>query len=179
MSPGLSLAVVSLALAAATGAMAQAVDLPQPAAPAASFTLPHAYDGYTQADVTQCTTTGDAKRECIVPAMTAGRYLILARDSATSTAADATQTMTISLNGQPCAALKSNPFTGKKSLPAVVCQVTFLTDAPITVTAEFTVVHATADPGGPKLVVRRVPWNGIIDARGGELAPRPAAAPAK
>jgi hypothetical protein len=177
MLRGLSFAVVSLALGAATGALAQVAD--QTAAPAPSFTLPHAFAGYSQPDVTQCTTTGDAKRECVVPAMTAGRYLILARDSATSTGADATQTLEITLNGQACAALKSNPFTGKKSLPPVACQVTFLTDAPITITATFSVEHATPDPGGPKLVVRRVPWNGTIDARGGELAPRTAPAAAK
>jgi hypothetical protein len=108
--------------------------------------------------------------------MTAGRYIILARDGATSTGADAIQALEIALNGQSCAALKSTPFTGKKSLPPLACQVTVLTDAPITITAAFAVQHATPDPGGPKLVVRRVPWNGIIDARGGEVAPRPAAA---
>ncbi|HLI67151.1 MAG TPA: hypothetical protein VKU90_12365 [Caulobacteraceae bacterium] len=178
MSVRLSLAVLSLALSVAPAVRAQpAAEAAAP--PAASFTVPRAYAGYAQPEITQCTTTGDSRRECIVPAMTAGRYLIVARDNATSTGADATQQMQISLNGQPCQTIKSQPFTGKKALPAIVCEVTFLTDAPITITATFTTEHATADPGGPKLVIRRVPWNGIIDARGGALQPRPATAPAK
>jgi hypothetical protein len=146
----------------------------QPAA--ADFSLPHAYAGYSQPEITHCTTTGALKSECVVPAMTAGRYLILARAGATSTGANATQTLSINLNGQPCATLKSAPFTGKKGVPPVVCQVTLLTDAPLTITAAYSVENATADPAGPRLVVRRVPWNGVVDSHGGQLAPRPAPA---
>ncbi len=181
MSSGLPLAALAatsaLALAAASGFSAS---LAQPAAPAASFALPHAFAGYSQPDITQCTTTGDAKRECIVPAMTAGRYVIVAQDGATSTGADATQALQIALNGEPCATIRtSQPFTGKAALPPLVCQVTFLTDAPITVTATFAVEHATPAPGGPRLVFRRSQWNGVISATAGELAPRTAPAKAK
>ena len=172
MSPVLSIAVASLALTA-SGVLAQT---PARTAAAADFSLPRAYAGYAQPEITQCATTGALRSECVVPAMTAGRYVILARAGATSTGADATQTLTISIGGEACAALKSAAFTGKKGLPPLVCQVTFLTDSPLTIAAAFGVENATPDPAGPRLVVRRVRWNGVVESRGGALPPRQAPA---
>ena len=108
----LSIAVASLTLAATSVSAQTPV---QPAAPA-NFNLPHAYAGYSQPEITRCTTTGALKASCVVPAMTAGRYAILAQASATSTAANATQGLSISLNGVPCVTLKPTPFTGKKGV---------------------------------------------------------------
>lgn len=166
-----SMATLSLALAA-TGVAAQA---PAQNAPSASFALPHAYQGYSQPEITQCATTGALKRDCVVPAMTAGRYVIVAGGSATSTGADATQSLSINLNGQPCTSVNSAPFTGQKGLPPVVCQVNFLTDQALTITAAYSVKNATPDPAGPRLIVRRIPWSGVLEARGGVAPPRPAA----
>lgn len=168
------LTIGSLSLAfAATGAAAQG-------APPPSFDLPHAYDGYSQPEITNCTSVGASKRECTVPAMTAGRYLIFAVGNATSTGADATQAIAITVNGQPCMAVKPTAFTGKKSL-AIGCEVQFLTDKPMTIDALYSVKSATPDAGGPQLAFRRTPWNGVVEARG--VVPRPApakpAAPAK
>ncbi|MGH3426513.1 MAG: hypothetical protein ACRDQZ_02885, partial [Mycobacteriales bacterium] len=131
----------------------------------------------SQPEITDCTNSGELERTCVVPAMTAGRYVIVAQDGATSTAAGATMTMVILLNGSPCVALKSQPFTGKKGLPAG-CQVSVLTDEPMRVTARFAVEHATADAGGPHMVIQRAPWNGLLDVRGGQVAMRQPAAPA-
>lgn len=175
----LSIAAMAFTLTAtgtATGASAQTPAVGQPAAPA-NFTLPHAYQGYAQPEITQCTTTGAVKRECVVPAMTAGRYLIVALASATSTGASATQKLMISLNGQPCVAINPVAFTGKKGLRAA-CEANFLTDQPLTVTATYGVESATADAGGPQLILRRAPWNGVVDARPVVL-PAPKAPPAK
>lgn len=174
MPPVFSFAALSLILAAGAAA-AQAPA--RPAAPA-NFNLPHAYAGYSQPEISQCSSAGPLRASCTVPAMTAGRYVILAQASATSTGANATQTLAILINGQSCAGLKSNAFTGKKSLPPLVCQVTLLTDEPLTINAAFQVANATPDPAGPHLIIRRQPWNGVIDARGGAVPPRPAATPA-
>lgn len=168
----IALATLSLA---ATSVWAQA-----PAQPAASadFHLPRAYAGYSQPEITQCANAGPLRTSCVAPAMTAGRYVIVARASATATGANATQALSIGLNGQPCARLKSNPFTGTKGMPPLFCQVTLLTDTPLTISADYSVDNATPDPAGPHLIVRRAPWSGVIDARGGALEPRPAPAPA-
>ena len=161
-------AIASLTLAA-TSAQAQAQAAP------ASFALPHAYAGYSQPEITQCAAASPLRSSCTVPAMTAGRYVILARASATATGAGAVQALSISLGGQPCASVKSNPFTGTKGVPPLFCQVTLLTDTPLTITADFAVENATPDPAGPRMIIRRAPWNGVIDAKGGALAPRPTA----
>jgi hypothetical protein len=153
---------------------ATSVGAQTPAAPA-NFALPHAYAGYSQPEITQCAVAGPLRASCTVPAMTAGRYVIVARASATATGAPATQALSISLGGQACASVKSNPFTGAKGVPPLFCQVTFLTDTPLSITADFAVENATPDPAGPRLVIRRAPWSGVVDARGGALAPRPAA----
>ncbi len=169
MQPVLSIAALSLILAA-TGASAQ----PESAAPA-NFTLPRAYDGYAQPEITDCTTTGALKRECVVPAMTAGRYLVVAVGKAASTGADATQALSITLNGAPCIATKPVAFTGDKSLE-LACEVHFLTDQPVTVAAVYAVESATAESGGPKLVFKRLPWTGIMEAHAVQLRPAEPAA---
>jgi len=172
MQPVLSIAALSLILAASSASVQAAA----PAAPA-NFTLPRAYDGYAQPEITNCTTTGALKRECVVPAMTAGRYLVVAVGKATSTGADATQTLAITLNGAPCIATKPASFTGDKSLD-LACEVHFLADQPITVAAVYAVHSATPEAAGPKLVLQRLPWSGVMEAH--PVALRAAkAAPAK
>jgi hypothetical protein len=169
MSPVFSIAALTLTLTAT------AVSAQTPAA--ARFDLPHAYAGYSQPEITQCTAGGALKSSCVAPAMTAGRYVIIAQGSATSTGPNATQGLSITLNGQPCVAVKPTPFTGKKGVPPLFCRVTLLTDEPLTITATYSVEHATPDPAGPHLVIRRAPWNGIVDSTGGVLPIRPAATP--
>ena len=157
----------SLAAALLAGAaMAQ----PASAPPAADFTLPHAYDGYSQPEITQCAGAGAMKRTCQVPAMTAGRYLIVAMDGATSTSDKAAQALAIKLDGRNCAVTNPVAFTGKKAL-RIACAVQFLTDKPIVISAEYAVQDATADPAGPQLAVRRVPWLGVVEAQPEVLAP--------
>ncbi len=166
--------LLAAALILAPGAAALAQPSPPPAA-ARSFTLPHAYAGYTQPEVTQCASPGPLKRECTVPAMTAGRYLVVAAAAATATGANATQALSISLGGQPCISINPAAFTGKRALKAA-CAVNLLTDQPITVEANYVVQNATPDPAGPQLILRRAPWNGVVEARP-VILPAPKAAP--
>ncbi|HZC16422.1 MAG TPA: hypothetical protein VE309_06660, partial [Caulobacteraceae bacterium] len=114
------MAALSLTLGAAN-AMAQT---PQEQA---AIVLPHAYSGYSQPEITKCQGNGPLSRECTVPAMTAGRYLIEAAAAADSTGANATQTLAIRLSGAPCVATNPAAFTGKQGLH-VGCVVTLLTD---------------------------------------------------
>jgi hypothetical protein len=165
MKSSLLMAAFPLALAAT----AQAA----PAAPP-SYPLPQAYSAYTQPDVTQCQSTGPLERDCTVPAMTAGRYLIVAATEATSTQADATQSLTIKLGDAPCVATRPVAFTGKKGV-RLGCVVNLLTDRPIVVTAVFATHDATPDSDGPKLVFQRLPWTGIIQASGVSFRGAPAA----
>jgi opacity protein-like surface antigen len=156
-----ALALASLPLALAASAAAAQTPAPAPA----NFALPRAYAGagYAQPEITQCTTAGALRRDCVVPAMTAGRYLIVAIGGATASGANATQTLSITLNGAPCAATAPAAFTGKEGL-RIGCEVSLLTDQPLTVSAVYGVQNGAADPAGPKLVLRRQPWLGVLSA---------------
>jgi hypothetical protein len=166
MKSTLLIAAVSLALAAAVQAA--------PAAPP-NYSLPQAYNAYTQPDVTQCQSTGPLERDCTVPAMTAGRYLIVAATDATSAKDDATQSLTIKLGEAPCVTTRPVAFTGKKGL-RLGCVVNLLTDQPIVVAAVFATHDATPSSDGPKLVFQRLPWTGIVQANPVTFRGAPAAA---
>ena len=158
MKSTLFLASLSLTLAATAAAAQDAA----PAAPP-NFPVPRAYSGYSQPDVTDCHSSGPLERDCTVPAMTAGRYLIVGAAGATSTGSDATQAMQIKLGDAPCVQTKAVAFTGKKGL-RLGCVVTFLSDQPIVVTETYVVHAATANADGPKLVFRRLPWSGVVQS---------------
>ena len=159
MKSTLLLASLSLTLVATAASWAPAAV----AAPAADFPVPHAYSGYSQPAVTDCHSSGPLEQDCTVPAMTAGRYLIAGAAGASSTASDATQALEIKLGDAPCVQTRAVAFTGKKGL-RIGCVVTFLNDQPIVVTATYVVHDATANADGPKLVFRRLPWNGVVQS---------------
>jgi hypothetical protein len=173
MKSTLLLASLSLALTATTAAAQDAVQTGAPA----DFTVPHAYSGYSQPDVTDCHSSGPLERDCTVPAMTAGRYLIVGAAAATSTGDDATQSLVIKLAGAPCVQTKAVAFTGKKGL-RIGCIVNFLSDQPLVVSATYTVHAATANPEGPKLAFRRLAWDGVVQATAVTFAAAQNAAPA-
>lgn len=141
--------ILSLTLAAATGAIAHA----QNAAPAPSFTEPQAFNGYSQPEITDCKTVDATRRVCTIPAMTAGYYIVLAGGQATAAGANGVAAVQILLGGTPCIGMQtSKPFTGTKAIEAA-CQSMILTDKPLEISALFAVKEATADAKGPKLVI--------------------------
>ena len=174
MRPTLFITALSLTLTAA-GAFAK-TNPTTPAAAPPPITLPQAYSAYSEPEIAECQTAGPLMRECTVPAMTAGRYLIRAAANATSTGANATQALQIKLAGAPCATTNPAPFTGKQGL-AIGCVVSFLTDKPIVVSVVFSVQNGTPDAKGPQLVLTRLPWNGVLEAT--PIKFKPQAAPAK
>ena len=44
----------------------------------------------------------------------------------------------------------------------IACTIDVLSDDPVTVGVAYQDTNATKDPKGPKLVIRRVPWDGIL-----------------
>ncbi len=177
-------AALVLAIAAAavtTVAGAQTRTAPLASATPATFTVPRAYAGYSQPDVSGslCRTVSPLRRECTIPALTAGRYMIEAAAAATATSATATQSLEITVGGQAC--IKTNPakYTGTANLH-LICEITVLTDQPLIAAADYTVQGGTPESGGPQMVLRRLPWTGVLSARGGVVHAAPAAgAPAQ
>ena len=167
MRPSLLLAALSLV---ATGAAAKPE---KEAAAAPVVTVPHAYAGYSEPEIADCQTPTPLLRQCVVPAMTEGRYLIEVVAAATASGPGATQTLQINLGAAPC--VKTNPvtFTAKAGMH-LGCSVTFLTDKPIEVSAVYAVQNGTPDPKGPLMVIHRIPWNGIVQAQGVAFKAKPA-----
>ena len=166
-----TLFVAALSLCAAGGAFAKPVADP-PAATEPAITVPHAYAGYSEPEIVDCQTPTPLMRQCTVPAMTAGRYLIEAVADATADGAGATQTLEIKLGGASCVTTSPATFSAKAGLH-LGCEVTFLTDQPIAVSAVYVVHNGTPDPKGPRMAFHRLPWSGIVQARGMAFKARP------
>src|SRR6184192_3468456 len=72
----------------------------QPAPPS----VPRAFSDYSQPDVTPglCRNVSPTQTQCVIPAMTAGRYLIEGAGTSTATAADAQQAVQIVVGDTAC-----------------------------------------------------------------------------
>jgi hypothetical protein len=149
-----------LALAAPLAANAQTTGGP----------LPRAFAGYSQPAITasMCKVVNPAQTQCLVPAMTAGRYLIEAAGTSTAQDGKARQALEIAVGDTVCGlASPANPApwsSGARTF-RVDCEVTLLTDAPVVVRVIYTDAHAVKDPVGPTLSMRPLSWQGVLGAR--------------
>jgi len=147
----------------AGGVLAQAA----PAAAPAPLGPPRAFAGYSQPAIgaAGCHMVSAAQAQCVIPAMTAGRYLIEGSGTSTFAAAGATQTLVVQIGGQRCAAVQNKaPWTSGARTFKVDCVVSVLTDRPLIVAVGYGDEHATKDPRGPSLTLRPLPWEGVLSA---------------
>ena len=103
----------------------------QPAPPV----LPKVFADYGQPDITPglCKTISPAEVQCIIPAMTAGQYLIEAAGTSTAQGADAAQAIQITVGTFLCGSGQNPaPWTGARTL-RLDCSVAILTDKTLTV----------------------------------------------
>jgi hypothetical protein len=150
-------AAVTAALIASPAALAQA--------PAASTPIP-GFIGYGHPAIgpADCKVLNPSQAQCIVPARTAGRYLIDAAGASTATGAGAQQSIVIGGPTWQCAqATNHAPWSSGPRTFRVQCVVTILTDQPLAVNMLYRDVNATKDPKGPILSMAPVPWNGVLD----------------
>ncbi len=174
--------ILFLAAGLATiGAAAPAAQTPTtaPASPApvaaAPLGPPRAFVGYTQPDIgaSACRRVDASQTACTIPAMTAGRYLIEASGTSTANTAGAVQKLSIVVGSTGCGTADRRP-TAAAPWPAgaaktirLQCEVEILTDRPLTVIAVYADDKATKATTGPTLVVKRLPWDGVISTRVG------------
>ncbi|HEX7758404.1 MAG TPA: hypothetical protein VF459_02800 [Caulobacteraceae bacterium] len=153
-----------LALASALFLIDGAAAVAQPAPPP----LPKAFAEYGQPDITPglCKTVSPAEVQCIIPAMTAGQYLIEATGTSTSQGADAKQALQITIGAVPCGSGHNTaPWPSGARTFRLNCSVSVLTDRPLVVRVLYQDVNATKDPNGPQLSIRRQPWEGVLNSR--------------
>jgi len=170
MRPVLAFAFAMVCLAGAAKAQTQA-PATSPNTPPPRF-LP----GFTHPEVTDCRTVSATRRECTVPANVGGGYLVEAAGFGVSTAPDATLAMNILVGSQVCIMLTGDKFTGNGYLHEV-CEATVATDAPIKIAVNLAARNATLDAGGPKLVIRPLPWDGVVSVRGSDAGALPTVPP--
>jgi hypothetical protein len=144
--------------------------------------------GYAQPDITPglCQTVSPQEVRCTIPQMTAGRYQIIASGASTATGADAVQAIDIRLDtgGEEFVCAKGQSQTPKDGKPwsegaqtiRIGCIAQIVADNGMTVRATYADAHAKADPRGPLLVFRKMPWNPIVEASQVIFQPPPAAA---
>lgn len=130
--------------------------------------------GYSQPDITPGfrKTLSDHAVRCIIPEMTVGRYLIQASGTSTILTPDAAQQLSIYVGDTGCGAatyrgtVANPPKVGAAKTLRFNCVTTVITDKPLAVTVGYADEHATKDPKGPTLSIRKVPWGGVVSAAG-------------
>ncbi|HEY1751179.1 MAG TPA: hypothetical protein VGG29_07940 [Caulobacteraceae bacterium] len=173
----------SFALAAAAAALsfasASAAPQPQPPpnpAPRPGPALPtppraFAMAGYTEPAIpaAACRVVDAGRAQCVIPAMTAGRYLADIAATSTATAADAAQEIVVVAGDQSCrlgfAPSAQHPWAvGAKHTLHVGCVFAVLSDMPLPVTVVYIDRGATKEAGGPALSLQPQPWGGALNA---------------
>jgi hypothetical protein len=154
--------IIGLAVGAApAGALAQA---PAP---------PRAFAGYSQPAIpaTACKSLGPAETQCVIPAMTAGRYMIEASGTSTSQGVGANQVLEIDVGGGQCGVGRDGgSWTSGPRTFHLDCEVSLLADTPVTVRVIYADAQAVKDPKGPTVTFKPLPWNGVLSAE--PFAPR-------
>jgi hypothetical protein len=172
----LALAAVLLAAATTAGIAQAAPTKPDAQAPAPPPIPPKVFldEGYSQPDITpgMCENVGPKETKCVIPGMTAGDYLILASGASTATAAGAVQAIDIRLGNAVCNKAQSKNtgegskpwLTGTSQTIRAACAIKILSDRELTIITTYADDHATADPKGPRLSLRRLPWSPVMSA---------------
>jgi hypothetical protein len=158
MQPAFAAAAIAVALVTSPAlAQTSAPSAPMPGFP--GFGHPAIAPG-------DCRTLNSSQAQCIIPARTAGRYLVDAAGTSTATAAGAVQSITIGGPTWQCAqATNHAAWTSGARTFHVQCVVNVLTDEPLAVNVLYRDLNATKDPRGPVLTIAPIPWNGVLDVR--------------
>jgi hypothetical protein len=149
-----------VALASAGSATAQsansASDVPMPGVAG--------YD-HPQIGSDACKVVNPGAAQCIIPAKSAGEYVIVASGTSTAKGADAAQQLTIGGENWRCGPVTDTAkwSSGPRTF-SIACRIQILTDRPLTVIARYDDRNADKDPKGPTLVVKPVPWSGVLSA---------------
>lgn len=167
MRPARSAASI-LAPIAGLGAFAALLALAAPVALAQPVVkpLPKAFEAYQQHDITPglCHVVNASEAQCVIPEMTAGPYAIEVAGTSTAQAAGATQKLRILVGAVDCATGQNTAAWSQGARTfRLGCAVTLLTDQSMIIRVLYEDAHATKDPAGPLVSVRRLPWQGVLN----------------
>jgi hypothetical protein len=113
-----------------------------------------------------CRTISPSQAQCVIPARTAGRYVIDASGTSTATGAGAAQSISVGGPAWVCIqAANRTPWSSGSRTFHVQCSATVLTNEPLAVNVTYRDVNAKMDPKGPTLAIAAMPWNGILNVQ--------------
>jgi hypothetical protein len=154
-------ALIALAAAAAAGSATA-----QPANPAPDIPMP-GLPGYDHPQIggDACKVVNPNAAQCTIPAKSAGEYVVVASGTSTAKGAGAAQQLTIGGQNWKCGPVANTTkwSSGPRTF-TIACMVQILTDHPLTVIVRYDDRNADTDPKGPTLVVKPVPWSGVLSA---------------
>jgi len=156
------------------------------AAPAPVPDVPvRGFPAYAHPEVTpdMCKVISVVEAQCVLPAMTAGRYVVEAVGSsvaaippapapapahgaaAPAKLQGAAQALTIIAGDKVCGRAESPQWTTGPHVLHFSCEIMIVADTPFPVTVVYADINATKDPHGPTITVRRLPWDGVLSTR--------------
>ena len=155
-----------VALIALATAAAAASATAQPANPAPDVPMP-GLTGYDHPKIGEdaCKVVNPSLAQCTIPAKSAGQYVAIASGTSTAKGAGAAQRLTIGGQGWQCSPVTNTAkwSTGSRTF-TVACMIQVLTDQPLVVAVRYDDNNADKDSKGPTLVLRTVPWTGVLSA---------------
>lgn len=162
-------ACIAIVLAAAAGASPAKAQTAAPAAvPPATPAWLSGLPGYKHPEVTTsaCKLVNSGRRDCVIPGMTAGRYLIRASGASMPVGAAPRQQLTIVVDNRNCAqAFDATVWTGKVRTITTTCEITILSDLPTVVSIVYADLQALKAAGGPEVTFQRLRWSGVLQMR--------------
>jgi hypothetical protein len=113
-----------------------------------------------------CRLVNAGRKDCVIPAMTAGRYLIQATGSSMSMGPKARQQLTIIVANRACAKIANfTPWTGTTRGVTATCEVSILSDEPVVISIVYADSQALKVASGPAVIIERGRWNGVLEMR--------------
>lgn len=165
--------------APAVQARPSAVPAPAPApapravAPAPRVVTPPAIalsglPGYRHPEIpiSTCKLVNAGRRDCVIPAMTAGRYVIKAAGSSMPIGAKPRQQLTIVVDNRNCSqAFDASSWSGSTRTIRTMCEITVLSDAPTLISIVYADLQALKTATGPEVTIERLRWSGVMQMR--------------
>lgn len=130
--------------------------------------------GYRHPEVptSTCKLVNAGRRDCVIPGMTAGRYVIEAAGSSMPIGAKPRQQLTIIVDNQKCSqAFDASSWSGATRTIRTTCEITVLSDTPTVISIVYADLQALKAATGPEVSIQRLRWSGVMQMR--EVTPTP------
>jgi hypothetical protein len=124
--------------------------------------------GYGHPDIGPewCRLRNSGRKDCVIPGMTIGRYVIRASGTSMPMGPKARQQLTIIVANRNCAQVKDfTPWSGAPRTLTTECEISVMSDKPVMINVVYADTQALKTASGPVVTIERLPWDGVLAAR--------------